>query len=388
MTKIENPFSMGNHKKHEKPVVNGIPSKAGDAGPLDSGLADVGASQPSDPEMTRQEHIDLLTGLPSRHFFREELIRSDSEENLPLTIAFCDVNKLKLLNDAMGYAVGDRLLKSVAAILLQSGRPEDVVARIANDEFALILPKTDEATAVKILERMKDQILHDPFNPLMISVAFGSRTKHHRTEKMTDVSHQAQQELMREKTASKTSLVGNTVVKILMALFERNRFEREHSKSVGILCEKIGNYLGLLPKEIHRLKIAGMMHDIGKITIDEAVLHKKGKLTRIEWAKIKNHAEAGYQILSSTAKFAGIAETVQQHHEKWDGTGYPCRLQGEAIFLDARILAVAEAYDALTSIRSYRLQLSKEAAFAEIRRCSGTQFDPKIVQIFIENYSE
>ncbi|MFH0992983.1 MAG: HD domain-containing phosphohydrolase [bacterium] len=340
------------------------------------------------PETPCQEAHDPLTGLPNLSCFRQELDRIDKGENLPLTVVLLDVNKLKLLNDSLGYAFGDLLLKSIAATLVKNGRPGDVMARNGNDEFGLILPQTDEVTAMELMKRIQSQILVDPYNPLNISVAFGFKTKRLPAEKMKDILHLADQELIREKSSSKTDLVRKTVIKILTTLFARNRFEREHSENVGALCEKMGKYLGFHPKEIHQLKIAGRMHDIGKITISDAVLHKKGQLSRIEWAQIKNHAEAGYQILNSTAGFSAIATTVLEHHERWDGTGYPKRLKGEAIHLNARIIAVVEAYDTLTAIRSYRKQMSKEEAFVEIQRCAGTQFDPNIVKIFIENYSE
>lgn len=331
---------------------------------------------------------DALTGVHNRPFFQNALRRLDTVEQLPLTILFADVNQLKLINDAMGCATGDALLMSIADKFMGECRPGDVLARIANDEFAMILPQTDEPVVERMIERMNDLVVNDPQNVLKASVTFGSKTRHHSDELIKDILDEADQELIRTKAAQQDGLVGKTVLAIMKTLFERNRYERDHSKNVGMLCEKMGHYLGLNVAETHRLKVAGVMHDIGKITIDEAILHKKGKLTRVEWAKVKNHAEAGYFILNSTSRFAKIALTVLQHHERWDGTGYPQRLKGEAILLNARIIAVVEAYDALTSFRVYRNPMTKEEAFGEIRRCSGMQFDPKIVRTFIEHFSK
>ncbi|OHE41449.1 MAG: hypothetical protein A2Y16_05255 [Tenericutes bacterium GWF2_57_13] len=339
-------------------------------------------------EQREEELRDPLTGLHNRTFFQDELNRIDTVEHLPLTILFCDVNQLKLINDSMGCATGDMLLKSIAAIFTEVCRPKDVLARVANDEFAMILPQTDEPGVERIIERITDQVVNDPQNVLKASVTFGFKTRHRSDEKIRGILHEANQELIRMKASQQDILVGKTVLMIMKTLFERNRYERDHSKNVGMLCEKMGRYLGLNPAEIHRLKVAGVMHDIGKITIDEAILHKKGKLTRAEWAKVKNHAEAGYYILNSTSRFSQIAPTVLQHHERWDGTGYPQRLKGEAILLNARIIAVVEAYDALTSMRVYRNAMTKEEAFSEIRRCSGMQFDPTIVRTFINHFSK
>lgn len=338
---------------------------------------------------TREGELrDALTGVHNQNFFQDELSRIDTVDHLPLTIILCDVNQLKLINDSMGYATGDMLLKSIAAKFLGVCRQGDVLARIGNDEFAILLPKTDEPIAELMIERMTDQVVSDPQNVLKASVTFGYKTKHHFTEDIKDILREADQELIRQKTSHQDILVGKTVLMIMKTLFERNRYERDHSKNVGMLCEKMGRYLGLNPTEIHRLKVAGVMHDIGKITIDESILHKKGKLNRAEWAKVKNHAEAGYFILNSTSRFSKIAPTVLQHHERWDGSGYPQRLKGEAILLNARIIAVVEAYDALTSMRVYRNAMTKEEAFSEILRCSGMQFDPTIVRTFIEHFSK
>ncbi len=339
-------------------------------------------------ETSDSELRDGLTGLYNQKFFHDELSRIDTAIHLPLTILLCDVNQLKLINDAMGYATGDKLLKSIAAILSNTCRNGDVLARIANDEFAILLPKTDEPTVELMIETMTNQLVNDRQNILKATVSFGYKTKHDLHETMKDVLHEAYRDLNQKKTDQQDLMVGKTVLMILKTLFARNRYERDHSKNVGILCEKMGRYLGMNPVEIHRLKVAGVMHDIGKIAIDEAILHKKGKLTRAEWVKVKNHSETGYFILNSTSKFSKIAPTVLQHHERWDGTGYPNRLKGEAILLNARIIAVVETFDTLTSKREYRKPMTKKEALVEIMSCSGMQFDPSIVKTFIEHFSK
>jgi HD-GYP domain-containing protein (c-di-GMP phosphodiesterase class II) len=132
------------------------------------------------------------------------------------------------------------------------------------------------------------------------------------------------------------------------------------------------------------MRIAGLVHDIGKIGIGESILNKPGSLSFEERSDIERHPEIGWRILSSTDEFSDLAGFILDHHEKWDGSGYPNRIKGEAIQLEARIIAVADAYDAMTSIRSYRKAMSKEEAIKELRRCSGTHFDPGIVDVFVK----
>jgi HD-GYP domain-containing protein (c-di-GMP phosphodiesterase class II) len=138
--------------------------------------------------------------------------------------------------------------------------------------------------------------------------------------------------------------------------------------------------------EINLLKVISNLHDIGKIAIDEQILNKPGKLNEEEWAEIKRHPEIGYRILSSSSEYAEISEDILSHHERWDGDGYPQGLKGKDIPYRARIIAIADAYDAMTSDRPYRKALSKEEALAEIIRCSGTQFDPSIARKFVDNF--
>jgi putative nucleotidyltransferase with HDIG domain len=157
-----------------------------------------------------------------------------------------------------------------------------------------------------------------------------------------------------------------------------------HSKRVSEFCEDIAAKMNFNKENVSQIRIAGLMHDIGKIGIDENILNKPQKLSSDEWKEIERHSEIGYRILSSVNEFSEIAEHVLEHHEKWNGKGYPRGLKGEEISLQARIIAVADAFDAMTRDRAYGKALSEEEAINEIRRCSGTQFDPEIAGVFVE----
>lgn len=334
------------------------------------------------------KYHDSFTGLNNRLYLSEELPKLDIEENLPLTVVLCDVNKLKLVNDSLGCVVGDKLLKSFSSLFQLACQQGDLLARIENDEFACIFLNSDEEKAIQTIDRIKNQILNLPTNILNISVAFGHKTKTLPKEDINDIIKEAETVLSLEKSTEKHGLVKESIILILKTMFDKYRNEKEHSKRVSSICGQMGKHLNLSPSEIHKLKIAGAMHDIGKITIDEEVLYKKGKLTRREWIQVRNHAEAGYRILNSSDAFTKIADIVLQHHERWDGTGYPKGLKGEEILLSARVIAVVEAYDALTAFKTYRKQMTQDEAFSEILRCSGTQFDPEVVRVFIKFFKE
>jgi len=180
------------------------------------------------------------------------------------------------------------------------------------------------------------------------------------------------------------SIMSETIDIIMSMLYEKSIREVSHSKRVSELCVAISTIMDFSKDDINQIRIAGLVHDIGKIGIDERILNKPGKLDDNELNEIKRHPEIGYRIISMIDEFSGIANVVLAHQEKWDGSGYPRNLKGEEISLQARIIAVADAYDAMTSERAYGKVFSEEEAINEIQRCSGTQFDPDISRIFIE----
>ena len=177
----------------------------------------------------------------------------------------------------------------------------------------------------------------------------------------------------------------NAVLSSIMAtLFERSFETEAHAERIGELCAIVGERLSLSHDDIDRLKLFAILHDIGKIGISDQILNKPAPLNEEEVAIMKTHPEIGYRIAMASPDFAPIAELILTHHERWDGTGYPNRIAGERIPLLSRILAVADAYDAMTEDRVYRKALSSKAAIEEIRKNAGTQFDPHIAEVFLE----
>ena len=201
---------------------------------------------------------------------------------------------------------------------------------------------------------------------------------------LQEVFKDAENQMYRNKLLVSHSLRSKTIDLIMHTLYENNHREMQHSLRVSELCGALAVAFKLEQEEIRQIKIAGLMHDIGKIGIPEQILNSTNSLTAVEKDEIKRHSEIGYRILSSVSEFSEIASYVLEHQERWDGTGYPRGLQGVQISLPARIIAIADAFDAMTRKRAYGKSLDRLASIAEMQRCSGTQFDPELVEVFLE----
>jgi len=335
-------------------------------------------------EITYLGNHDFLTGLYNRRFFEDELKRLDTERNFPLTIIMGDVNGLKLINDSLGHSLGDELLVKISKILKLAFRSDDIVTRVGGDEFVIILPKTEGFEAEKMIDRVKNLLANENVGNSEFSISFGFDVKTCIDQDSADILKSAENKMYRQKLFESASMRSNTIELIMKALHEKNNREMFHSRRVSEMCEAIAVKIRFTKDEVKRIRITGLMHDIGKIGIDEKILNSDQKLSENEWIEIKKHPDIGYRILSASIEFSGIAEDVLQHHERWDGQGYPKGLKGDEISLNARIIAIADTYDALVSDRAYRKAYSKEHAIKEIERCSGSQFDPKLVKAFIE----
>lgn len=327
---------------------------------------------------------DQLTGLYNRRFFEEELIRIDNERNLPLTVIMADVNGLKLVNDSFGHAIGDELIKMAAKVIKDACREDDIVARLAGDEFVVFLKRTNTVEAGQIVDHIKELMFKEKVGSIDVSISFGHETKTKKDESLDEVLKKAENYMYKKKLFESQGIRGKTISTIISTLNEKNRREEEHSLRVSKLCEDMGYALNLSKDDINELKTVGLLHDIGKIAIEDNILNKTGKLTPEEYEEIKRHPEIGYRILSTVNEMAEMAEYVLAHHERFDGMGYPKKLKAEQIPLQSRIITIADSYDAMVSERSYRGALSEETAIHELEANAGTQFDAKLVKVFIE----
>jgi len=327
---------------------------------------------------------DQLTGLANRRFYEDELIRIDHPANMPLTLIMLDVNGLKLTNDAFGHQAGDVLLLKVATILSALCPEKCTAARIGGDEFVLILPNCSTADAENMMSRINRAIASEKAENIILSVSMGFAVKISAAEDMNQIFRKAEDNMYKSKLYDSSSMRSKTIDLIMNTLYEKNHREMLHSKRVSEICEAIAEKMHFDKDDINQIRLAGLMHDIGKIGIDEQILNKNNKLNNQEWNEIHRHSEVGYRILSSVNEFSEIAGHVLAHHERWDGKGYPKGLQGEEIPLESRIIAIADAYDAMTSDRTYRKKLTTGEAVKELIKYANLQFDADIARIFVE----
>lgn len=347
-------------------------------------VSDITERKRTEEKICYLSNHDYLTGVYNRRYYEEALTSIDTQENLPLSLVISDVNGLKLINESFGHGLGDELLKKVAEVILKECRDQDVVARLSGDEFIILLPNTDESQTSKIVKRMRAAAQEQSVGAINFSISFGYETKTNCDQNIQEVLKNAEDNMYRHKLYESASIKNKTIDLIMSTLYEKSSREMLHSQRVSEICEKIALKMNFDQDDISQVKAAGLIHDIGKMGIDEKILNKPGGLDSDEWKKIQRHPEIGYRILSSSSEFSELARYVLEHQERWDGKGYPKQLVGEEISIQARIIGVADAFDAMTCDRAYRKGLSVAEAVAEIKKCAGTQFDPEVASVFIE----
>jgi len=353
---------------------------------------------------------DPLTRLFNRRGFRElldlELERARRSEH-EVTLLAGDLDHFKAVNDRSGHQVGDAVLQRIAHVLESARRPSDTVARVGGEEFALILPDTDQAGGLALAERLRRAVL-DEFgrDEVPITISFGLASFPGHGETAASLVHAADDALYLAKESGRNRSVAFnrdipanarygirnrdvegerfTAVMLDLAAAVDLRFSgsARHSETVGRYAEMMARELGLAEQRVGRVRLGGLLHDIGKVGVADAILNKPGQLSPDELATIRTHPALGAQILEHPC-LADVRPWVAAHHERPDGRGYPLGLAGRALGVEPRILAVADAYEAMTSNRAYRSSIGQPAARAELERGAGTQFDPEVVDALL-----
>jgi len=327
---------------------------------------------------------DPLTKLYNRRFFEEQIKRLDNPRNLPLSIIMGDVNGLKLVNDAFGHKAGDKLLRMIGDIISKSIRGNDIVARWGGDEFIILLPTSGIGAADVLINRIQKKIKEASFEYGSLSISFGADTKKEEHEDINEIFTSAEKLMYQNKLLEIDSVRGETINTIMNTLFEKSIEVKEHSMRVSEFAVLIAEKMGLSRTNINDIKTMGMIHDIGKIAIDLNILDKPSKLEDEERTIIKQHPLSGSRMLGTSHEYTRLAAGVLHHHERIDGKGYPNGITGDQIPIESKIIAVADAFDAMTAERPYRLNpLSLEEAIAELQKYSGIQFDKTIVDVFV-----
>jgi len=327
---------------------------------------------------------DALTGAYNRHYYEGLIQRLNPTLTQHFGVIFADINGLKLINDAFGHAFGDELIKKTAELIDQYLDDSMHFARIGGDEFVIILTDTTEEQMKQFMLLLQEAQQSISIKDIQLSISFGYAYKRKKKQDLLKLVHLAEDRMYQNKLYTKASGRKDIIEGILAVLHEKKPREKEHGERVGMLAETFGKVLNLNATEIHQLKTAGLLHDIGKVAVDHTILDKASGLNVIEKREMKQHPEMGYRILQASHGFRNIADLVLAHHEYYDGTGYPRGLKGEAIPYLSRILSICDAYDAMTKARPYSVAKSKTEAIIELQDYKGIQFDPCLVDMFID----
>lgn len=366
----------------------GVYDENGNVLAIEGFITDISDRKKREDEIVYLSYHDMMTGLYNRRYFEEMIEQLDIEGKLPLSVIIADINGLKLINDTFGHAEGDKLLIKTAEILKSMCRKKDVLARTGGDEFCILMPKTsyEEVSFIKrsIVDLLEEHKADKEKDPFFTGIALGYSTKTSPAESLDSVIKEAEDFMYRRKLLQNKSLHSSLINSIKTTLFEKSLETENHAERLTVLSRQLGEKMDLQDEQLTELELLSTLHDIGKIVINDDILNKPSALNEQERKEMMKHSEIGYRIAKASPELEIIAEYILAHHERWDGKGYPQGLTGEEIPLLSRILAVVDAYDAMTQDRPYRKAMSNEYALTELKQNAGMQFDPTIVKDFLE----
>ena len=340
------------------------------------------ALEASTKELWFKTYHDELTGLYNRMYMVECFKQLEHECSLPFSIIYADLNGLKITNDIFGHETGDLMLKRVSEIIKENMKPTHVACRIGGDEFVVFMPSTSEEEASDIVENIKKMTLDAAGEPLKPLVALGSASAEHNEN--LNVLFKLSEERMYVDKIDNSQRNYDLIIESIKDSIHENKYEdKEHYERLVDLCRQMGQALNLGKNDIEDIVLLAELHDIGKAGLEKEILLKEGPLTVEEWESVKRHPELGFKIVNGSRKLSHIGKCILAHHEHWDGNGYPQGLKGEEIPFLSRLFSIVEAYDVMTHERPYKAIYSKDRAIKELKDCSGTQFDPNLVEAFI-----
>ena len=351
-------------------------------------ILDITEKKEAEEQLKHVSFTDTLTGLYNRTYFEEKAKELLSEEYLPVGVIMGDANGLKLVNDTLGHSEGDELLKLIAQVLSDVCNEGQLIFRTGGDEYVILITNTTDYECENIIKRIFKQCKNYKHDLIDVSISLGASITDNMNKSIYDALKEAEDKVYRQKLLQKNSFNSSVMYSLQAGLQTKSLETEEHTERVVNHSLVIGERLSLPMSVMDESTIVAKLHDIGKIGISEEILLKAGNLTDEEFEVVKTHTEKGYRIVKASNQLDNIAKGVLTHHERWDGNGYPLRLKGEGIPLISRIVSIADAYDSMTNNNLYKKVFSKEDAIEELQRCSGKQFDPDIVRIFVEYLSE
>ena len=349
---------------------------------------------------------DSLTGLANHRKLHEVLAHEQARAERygsRFSLVILDIDEFKLFNDTHGHPAGDAILRRVGTLLSEHTRAADVVGRYGGDEFLLVLPETSADEAGLLAEKLRAALREEPYvteagEQIPIHASFGIAAYPEDVPDANGLVALADANLYASKRRGGDAVTGSEeewplrdseggtfglFESLVTAVDNKDRYTRRHSEEVTEYALAISRELGLTEESQRVLRVAALLHDVGKIGVPDRILRKPGRLSEAEYEVVKGHSLLGETIIAAIPDVEGIRAAVASHHERYDGNGYPHGLAKEAIPLLGRIMAVADTYSAMTTDRPYRKALTRAEANIELRACSGTQFDPRIVDTFI-----
>jgi diguanylate cyclase (GGDEF)-like protein/putative nucleotidyltransferase with HDIG domain len=362
-------------------------------------------------EATIRANTDGLTGLYNHRHFHERLeqeMARGSRFGAIFSLIMLDIDHFKTYNDIYGHLAGDQMLRKISEHIKGSIRSLDMPFRYGGEEFTVILPETRLDDAYTVAERIRKAIetmMSSKVMSLTVSVGVANWPADGVTKEeiiaCTDAALYRAKQTGKNRTCSSSDIVKlespatsadstvqrgalNIIYALAATVDAKDHYTYGHSKKVTEYAVATAEALGLPRDRVATIRAAALLHDIGKIGVPDSILNKQGPLTEAEWEPVREHPELGVEILRHVIDLVNCLPAILHHHEHYNGAGYPGGLRNNDIPLEARILAIADAYDAITSLRPYRSRLSSQEALAELRRCAGTQFDPELVEVFCQ----
>lgn len=327
---------------------------------------------------------DLLTRLDSKRNFYTRMNNFVGQKLYPVTIVVCNTNGIGLVNDVFGWSKGNEMLRLAADLMRENLPKTAVLARFDGGDMAAGLMEVEQEYAVRLFENIKEQYRTSNGTGINTDIEYGIAVIRDDSKSVDDAVKEAMDSMHMKKMMNETSQKSSLLDSLTQTLTESDYETEEHVERTKEMAVRFGRALNLSDGELGKLALLAVLHDIGKIAIPHAILLKPGKLTDEEWEIMKRHTEKGYRIASASKELQSIAEYILHHHERWDGNGYPSGLKAEEIPLLSRIITVVDSHDVMVHDRPYHKAMSHEDAVEELKRCSGTQFDPHLVTVFLD----
>lgn len=324
---------------------------------------------------------DPLTGLFNKQSFYYQLPQWEDDRYWPVSVCICNFDNLKKYNQKYGIGFGDELIRKLAISVKHHVGVNNYIAKVDDGDIIAMMENTSEEAATMIFESIRKQ-MEKVFEEDAVSIEYGIYTIENMDVSIKEAVDEARRSMRRKKMLKQASASSSLVDSLKQTLTESDFQTEEHVERTQKMAARLGKAMNLKSTEIAKLELLAVLHDIGKVAIPQNVLLKKGKLSDKERQIIQQHTVKGYRIAKSSPELEDIAEGILAHHEHWDGSGYPNGWRGEEIPLLARIISAVDSHDVMVNDRPYHKAMSEKYAIAELRRCSGTQFDPYVVDVF------